>query len=77
MKTNDAIIKIKEELTRAETKHPNWPKDVLHQIAIINEESGEATKAALHLVYERGTIEELKEELVQTAAMCIRMLKNL
>ncbi|WP_272149788.1 hypothetical protein [Tenacibaculum aiptasiae] len=72
-----AITKIKEELGKAETKHPNWPKDILHQIAIVNEESGEATRAALQFEYEGGKIEEVEKELIQTAAMCIRMLKNI
>lgn len=68
---------ILKELAKAEEKHPNWPADVLHQIAIVNEESGEATRAALQLTYEGGDLAALKTELVQTAAMCIRMLKNL
>ncbi|WP_299122361.1 hypothetical protein [uncultured Tenacibaculum sp.] len=72
-----AIRKIKEELNKAEIMHPNWPKDILHQIAIVNEESGEATRAALQFEYEGGKIEEVEKELIQTAAMCIRMLKNI
>lgn len=71
------VSEILIELNKAEEKHPNWPKDILHQIAIVNEESGEATRAALQFTYENGTKEELKEELIQTAAMCVRMLKNL
>ena len=31
-------------------------------------------KAALHRVYEDGTTNELRKELVQTAAMALRML---
>ena len=74
----DLILKlIEEELERAENLHPEFPKDILHQIAIVNEESGEATRASLHYIYEKGTLENVEMELIQTAAMCVRMLKNL
>lgn len=66
-----------EEIMLAEYKHPEWPKDLLHQIAIVNEESGEATRAALQVVYEQGSKQELQKELVQTAAMCFRMIQHL
>ena len=68
---------ILNELNSAEIQHPKWPDDLLHQIAIMNEEAGEATRAALHVVYEDGKKSELANELRQTAAMCIRILKNL
>lgn len=72
------IIKaITDELSEAEKQHPDWPLDPLHQIAIVNEESGEATQAALQYVYENGPYENIKNELIQTAAMCIRMIENL
>ena len=64
-------------MVKAESKHPFWPTDILHQIAIVNEESGEATRAALQYQYEKGELKEVQTELIQTAAMCIRMLKNL
>lgn len=65
------------ELKRAEKIHPNYPYDIFRQLAIIQEEAGEVTKAVLHFVYEKGSIEDIKEELIQTAAMCIRMLEAL
>ena len=65
------------ELNRAETKHPNYPSDMFRQLAIMQEEAGEVTKAVLYYHYEGGTIEHIKEELIQTAAMCVRMLKHL
>ena len=77
MRTVILIHEILDELDRAEAKHPDWPDDILHQIAIVNEESGEATRAALQLEYEVGSKEDLRKELIQTAAMCVRMIINL
>lgn len=67
---------IQAELERAEKKHPNFPTDMFHQLAIMQEEAGEVTKAVLHYKYEDGTFEHIREELIQTAAMCMRMLQN-
>ena len=71
------LIDIVYEVYRAEAKHPQWPDDVIHAVAIVAEESGEAVRAALNHVYHGGSIDEVRIELVQTAAMCIRMLNNL
>ena len=76
--TNFSIYSaIDKEVIRAERKHPEFPKDILHQVAILNEESGEVTKAALQHVYEKGYKSWIKLELIQTAAMCVRMLKSM
>lgn len=68
---------IDDELKRAEAKHPNYPEDMFRQLAIMNEEAGEATKAVLHYHYENGSLEDVKVELVQTAAMCMRMIESI
>lgn len=68
---------IDAELTKAKSKHPDYPSDMFHQLAIMQEEAGEVTMAVLHLHYEKGTIEDVRKELIQTAAMCMRMLENL
>jgi hypothetical protein len=65
------------ELRRAEAKYPAWPADLIHQVAIMQEESGEAIRAALNHVYHGEPLEEVRGELVQTAAMCLRCLKNM
>ena len=74
---NDIIESILCELSLAEDGHPSWPKDIIHQVAIMAEESGEAVRAALNYVYEKGSLEDYKMELIHTAAMCVRCLKNL
>ena len=70
-------LPIEKELISAERKHPNYPTDMFKQIAIMNEEAGEATKAVLHYHFEHGSLDDVKNELIQTAAMCVRMLMAL
>lgn len=65
-----------DELRKAEKKHPGWPVDPIHADAIINEEKGEMTRAVLQFNYEYATVDEITKECLQTAAMCIRFLKN-
>jgi len=83
MKLNSELKRLQKyasidaELNKAKQKHPDYPDDMFRQVAIINEESGEATKAVLHYHYENGSIENIKKELIQTAAMCMRMLEKL
>ena len=76
-KMSDITTAIEDEYYRAKDLHPNWPDDVIHQVAIMNEEAGESIRAALRLVYENGTIDELEKELIQTGAMVLRCLMNL
>lgn len=79
----DWCIEVLAEVTRAETIHPYWPEDVVKAVSIMAEEAGEAIRAAND--FDAGRLSEggseamanLKEELVQTAAMCLRCLKNL
>ena len=70
------INEIVRTLESAEQQHPIFPDDLIHKVAIMTEESGEAMRAALNFVYVNGTKEELVTELLQTAAMCVRILKQ-
>ncbi len=74
---NDILFHIAAEVERAEHKHPHWPDDIIHAAAIVGEESGELIRAALQLKYEGGSVEEVRKEAIQTAATCVRLLKNL
>lgn len=77
-RVGDAINDMLIELIRAENLHPVWPEDVVHQVAILNEEAGEAMRAALRSYYnEGGTVEQVRTELIQTGAMAIRALIHL
>lgn len=72
------------ELHRAEERWPIWPQGNMSQfwaLSIISEELGEAHKvmcdyANLHKPWSEIRT-ELQDELIQTAAMCLRMLENL
>lgn len=77
MKNKIEVKAILLELEAAETKHPNWPDNIFEQVTILQEEAGEVSKAVLQWMRESGNIHEVRKELRQTAAMCIRMLKNL
>lgn len=73
----EIIEDILKELDKAEYKFPQWPNDHIHGTAIMAEESGEAVRASVQLVYEKGDIEDLRKELMHTAAMCIRELAHI
>ena len=65
------------EYRRAKDLHPLWPDDIIHAVAIMCKESGEAIRSALNMQYEDWNIEDVEKELIQTAAMCLRCLVNL
>lgn len=64
------------ELVRAEELHPDWPIDMIHASAVLSEEAGEVTKAALDWVYHGGTEADAIKEAIQCGAMSIRFLMN-
>jgi len=76
----DRLLKYSEidkELQRAERIHPFFPKNIFHQLAIMQEEAGEVAKAVNDCSSGKASIEDVRAELIQTAAMCMRMLNNL
>lgn len=66
---------IVKEIARAKEKHPVWPVDNIHRAAIVAEESGELTRAAVQYYYEGGTLEAMREEAIQVAATAIRFIE--
>lgn len=74
-----ALNRILNAYNEAVAKHPSdtWPTDVIHMTAIMAEESGEAVQAANDVVHSGASLEPLRKELAQTAAMCLRCLVNL
>lgn len=77
MTTEEAVLNLIQELERAETKFPNWLTDIVHQIAVVAEEAGEALQAANNVRWHNGNIKEVRKELIQTGAMVLRALINL
>ena len=71
------IGEILAEYEKALIKHPGWPDDIVHAVAVMVEEAGESMQAALDCYYSGGDKNHLKTELAQTGAMCIRALVNL
>ncbi|MDX2187780.1 MAG: HD domain-containing protein [Opitutaceae bacterium] len=69
---------VQAEVRRAMGKYPNWPTDPLHALAVLGEEYGEVTKALLELTYEphKTSKEEARKEIVQCAAMALRLLAS-
>ena len=48
------------QLHKAEKQHPAWPRDIIHAVAIMQEEAGEAIRAAVQYEYESGTMQDEK-----------------
>ena len=71
------IEQILQEKGYAERLHPDWPDDLIHAVAIVAEESGEAVRAALNHIYHGGDVDEVRTELIQTAATCLRALEHI
>jgi NTP pyrophosphatase (non-canonical NTP hydrolase) len=67
---------VRAELERAVAKFPTWPTDPLHAAGVVGEEAGELYKAVLQRVYEphKASIEDVRAEAIQTAAMAVRFL---
>ena len=65
---------IKREVRAAEEAFPQWPNDISLGVMIMAEEAGEAIRADVQRVWQDRLLGELRLELVQTAAMCIRLL---
>lgn len=66
--------KILAEVNRAERQFPDWPVEIAKGLDIVLEEAGEVAKANVDYTWGRTDKSNIKEELVQTAAMCVRML---
>lgn len=72
-----AAERIFAELRHAEQKHPDWPTDIVHAVAIMIEEAGETMQAALDNHYAGKPMEQVAKEAAQTGAMALRLLINL
>lgn len=62
------------EVRNAEAKFPEWPLNLAEGMQIITEEHGEAHEAAIEWRWRRAPLENVRAELIQEAAMCMRQI---
>ena len=76
-----ALEAVRKEMDVAVRKFPTWPTDPLHALAVLGEEYGELNKAMLQLMYEPhkegASLQHVKTEALQTAAMALRLAMSL
>ena len=79
LNVDNIAMDIMDELDKALAKFPAYPNDPLHAIAILGEEFGELTKAVLQHTYEphKATINDIRAEAIQTAAMAFRFIASI
>lgn len=64
-----------KEFSMAKINHPETDNFDINKMALVmTEEAGEVAKAVLQYQDEDLHLDEVRSELIQTAAMCIRML---
>jgi NTP pyrophosphatase (non-canonical NTP hydrolase) len=70
---------VEGEVAKATAKFPTWPTDPLHALAVLGEEFGELTQAVLQHTYEphKSTLDDVRTESLQTAAMALRFLASI
>lgn len=73
------LREILKEVERAKESNPTWPTDPLHAKSILGEELGELERAILQTIYEpdKAGRDDVREEAIQVAAMCVRFLQSL
>lgn len=81
-KTNKAVAIIDEivaEVEKAARKFPTWPTRIIDAGNVVSEEAGELAKACLQVTYEKHkeTLDGVRMEAIQTAAMCVRFLASM
>ena len=76
MNRHEIMTMVMAELDHARNIYPIWPKDRIHQAAIVMEEAGELVQASLQQHYEPHKGGNPIKEAVQTAAMAIRFLEE-
>ena len=72
------FVQLEAELSRARAMFPWWPKDLVHAAVIVAEEAGEVLKAANEIRWQHKSTnkEDLRKEIIQTMAMCVRLYQE-
>lgn len=73
------VSEIMAEVEKATRKFPTWPTRIIDAGTVVSEEAGELAKACLQVTYEKEkeTLEGVRMEAIQTAAMCFRFLVSM
>lgn len=72
---SEAVEILIAALRKAEEKFPGWPDDPVHGSAIVAEESGELSQAALDYFYGRYPLRDrMLKEASHTGATALRMI---
>jgi hypothetical protein len=72
------VLEVLAELEQAKKKHPEFPAGIVRQVSIMAEEAGEAIREANRIEDDGiGDLAALRTELIQTAAMCLRVIENM
>ena len=80
---NEVLHQIGREVIAASRKFPDFPpnsKSAWKAQTIIAEEAGEIAKEMLHFTdepHKGATLEGIRQEAIQTAAMCVRFVQAL
>lgn len=69
-----AFDAVRKAIESAQRKFPHWPDDMVHGAAIVAEESGELTQAALNHYYHKKDESHIYIEATHTACTAIRTL---
>lgn len=78
MKNNPQLAEIIAESIRAldyaQTKHPDFPRDLVGKMSIMNEETGEATQLANSIqLDQKGDVNDFIHEVTQAICVGIRI----
>lgn len=74
---NPSLYSVLAERTRQDAKWGEQNHDPFIWLAILSEEVGETSQAALHMRFggPEGSVERLREEAVQTAAVALAIVE--
>ncbi len=68
---------ILEALLEAKQIHREYPKDPVHMVALMVEEAGEAMQEANNILWDHGSVDDLRTELLHTVVTSIRCLEQI
>lgn len=75
--TRVALLHAGMERLKQNDKFGDQKHDIYKWLAILGEEVGEVNKAALHTEYGGPEAGNVREELVQVAAVAVKMIENI